>query len=293
MNTMQSEFTDHAAALTTIVDAATARAELAPTGRLRVGVVFAPAVSTFFVVKSDGRKPVGVTVDLGEQLAAALELPTEFLVVPNSGELTDAIESGFVDVAFLPVDDERKKRIDFGPSYFLIQSTGLVRGDSEFRITDDLNRTGVRVVGIVNTTTIRSAERVLPHATVIPVPSVQEAMNMLQQKRVDAVALSRDVLTAYQKRVTGSRLLDGQLHSTGIAIAVRKGLAAALNYVSVFLENAKASGAIRAAFDRAGLQLDPVAPSENVVRGVHCLEPFAVRINRASSSKPPIPGIAQ
>jgi hypothetical protein len=29
------------------------------------------------------------------------------MVVPNSGLVTDAVESGVVDVAFMPVDDER------------------------------------------------------------------------------------------------------------------------------------------------------------------------------------------
>ncbi len=50
----------------------------------------------------------------------------EFVVAPNTGELVDALEAGRIDVSFMPVDDERKKRIDFGPVYFEVESTYLV-----------------------------------------------------------------------------------------------------------------------------------------------------------------------
>ena len=43
--------------------------------------------------------------------------PVEFMVAPNTGVLTDALEAGQIDASFMPVDEERKKRIDFGPAY--------------------------------------------------------------------------------------------------------------------------------------------------------------------------------
>src|SRR5262245_57058303 len=104
------------------IDEAAARREIAPTGRLRVGVVFAPAASPFFVIRKDDGAPEGVTVDLGAALAAELRLPVEFFVVPNSGELTDATEAGAVDLTFMPVDEQRKRRVEFGPAYFLAES---------------------------------------------------------------------------------------------------------------------------------------------------------------------------
>ena len=45
----------------------------------------------------------------------------------------------------------------------------------------------------------------------------------------------------------GSRIVDGGFQQTGIAIAVPKGRPAALAYVTKFLEEAKASGAVRRA----------------------------------------------
>jgi len=61
--------------------------------------------------------------------------------------VTDATESGAIDVAFMPVDEERKKRVDFGPAYFIIESTYLVTGASGIKTVAEVDRPDVRVVG--------------------------------------------------------------------------------------------------------------------------------------------------
>jgi ABC-type amino acid transport substrate-binding protein len=65
--------------------------ELIPTGKLRVGVVFAPAASAFFFVKDANGEPRGVTVDLANELGKRLGVPLELMVAPNSGLITDGI----------------------------------------------------------------------------------------------------------------------------------------------------------------------------------------------------------
>src|SRR5215813_5178909 len=147
-------------------ESTTAMNELIPTGKLRVGVVFAPAASAFFVVKDAGGAPRGVTVDLANELAQKLGVTLELMVAPNSGLVTDATESGAIDVAFMPVDEERKKRVDFGPSYYLVESTYMVTGASGIRTVSEVDRPNVRVVGIANTTTIRAAARTLKATTI-------------------------------------------------------------------------------------------------------------------------------
>jgi polar amino acid transport system substrate-binding protein len=59
----------------------------------------------------------------------------------------------------MPVDEERKKRLDFGPAYCLVESTYMVTAASGIRTLAAVDRPGVRVVGIANTTTIRAAGR--------------------------------------------------------------------------------------------------------------------------------------
>jgi polar amino acid transport system substrate-binding protein len=234
--------------------------ELAPTGTLRVGVVASPAMSTFFVVKDADGKPRGVTVDLGAALARKLGVPVDYMVARNSGEVTDAVSSAAIDVAFMPVDDERKTKVDFGPAYYFGESTYLVRPGSDIRTLADVDRAQVRVIGIANTTTIRSATRALKSATIAPVASVGDAMAMVRDGQADAFALSKDSLRPLAATVPGARILDEAFHKLGIAIAVPKNRPAALAYASDFMEAAKASGSVRRALDRAGMQGEAVAP---------------------------------
>lgn len=243
-------------------DLAAARKELASTGRLRVGLVSAPKATVFFVVNDADGRPSGVTADIGDELARTLGVASEFFVAHNSGEITDALEKGLIDVAFLPVDDERRKRVEFGPAYVQFESTCLVLGNSNFRAISDLDRPGVRVAGEANSTTIRAAARMLKSATIVAVPSVGEGIDMLRSGRIDAFALGRNALVPYQAEIPGSRILDGYFHTTGIAIAVPKNRPAALAHVRAFLEDAKASGLIRRVFDKAGLRSTAVAPAE-------------------------------
>lgn len=232
--------------------------ELNPTGKLRVALVFAPSMSIFFVVKEND-KPRGVTADLADALGKKLNVPVEAVLFPNSGLAVDALEAGNVDVAFMPVDEERKQRIAFGPNYVLGESTYMVTAASPAKTVEEVDRAGMRVIGIANTTTIRAAGRTLKNTTISPVTSVGDALAALRDGKADAFALSRDSLPTYVKQVPGSRMVDGAFQQIGIAIAVAKGKPAALAAVTEFMDEAKKSGVVRKALDAAGYEV-PVAP---------------------------------
>ena len=234
--------------------------DLIPTGTLRAGVALAPSASPLFAVKDAGGRPRGVTVDLANDLANELGVALELMVAPNTGELVDALEAGRIDVSFMPVDDERKKRVAFGPVYFQVESTYMATETSGIKTVDEVDRPGVRVIGIANTTTIRAAGRTLTNTTIRPVQSIGEAIQMMTDGKADAFALSRDSLPPFVARLPGSRIVEGGFQFTGIAIAVPKGRREALGYVTAFLGKAKRSGAVQKAFNRAGLSHLAVAP---------------------------------
>ena len=234
--------------------------ELIPTGKLRAGVAFAPSPSPLFVVKDANGAPRGVTVDLAEALAKELGVPLELMVAPNTGELVDALEAGRIDVSFMPIDDERKKRIAFGPVYFEVESTYMVTAESGIKTVAEVDRPGVRVVGIANTTTIRAATRSLKNTTPVAVASIHDAMALMKSGQADAFALSRDSLPPFVAQLPGSRIVEGGFQFTGVAIAVGKGKLDALATVTAFLERAKQSGQVKDAFARAGLSHLDVAP---------------------------------
>ena len=236
-------------------DDAAARRELSPGGTLRVGIGVEPAKTAFWSTKDPASgKPTGVAVDLGAGLAAKLGVPVAYVVYPNSGALTEAGYKNEWDVAFLPVDAERIKKVDFGPNYYLFVSTFLVAPGSEIRDLAGVDRPGVRVAGVENTTSIRSAQRVLKAAQVTSVASGDELFELLRQGRADAVAMGRDGLETMAARLPSARVLDGDFHAASTAPSVPKGRPAALAYVSDFIERAKADGTVRRILDAHGIK---------------------------------------
>ena len=159
--------------------------------------------SAFFVTTDADGRPRGVTVDLGLALGKQLGVPVEFVIAPNSGVITDATASAAIDVTFMPVDEERRKRVAFGPNYVVIESTFMATAASGAKSVAEVDRAGMRVIGIANTTTIRAAARTLKNTTISPVTSVDDAMKALRDGKADAFALSRDSLPVYVKQIAG------------------------------------------------------------------------------------------
>lgn len=242
---------------------AAARKELAPTGKLRVGIVIAPvAANPFFATKDPATgQPRGVTVDLGAELAQKLGVPLELVAYPAAAALLEGATSGAWDVTFLPVDREREKVVDFGPAYFVTESTYLVPPGSTIRSIAEVDRPGVRVAARAKSTQAVHLSKSLKNATLLLPGTVEEHFEMLRSAKADAIASARPVLLSLAADLPGARVLDGSFVSTSIAVAVPKNRPAALAYVSEFIETAKATGVVWRAFDNAGLKDVMVAPA--------------------------------
>lgn len=234
--------------------------DLVPTGTLRGGVVVAPAASAFFAVQDAQGAAAGVTVDLLRAFAETLQAPLEIKLFSNSGQATDAVARGDCDVAFMPRDALREGKVDFGPAYYNIASTYLVPAGSTIQSIDEVNRPGVRIVAIANTTTSRSASRTAPLASVEEVAGVDLMTARAARGEGDAFALSHDSFVGMLPSVPGARVLPGQFQQTGVAVAVPKGRSGAVRLASQLLEDAKASGLVRRALDAAGFTDADVAP---------------------------------
>lgn len=239
-----------------------ARQELAGTGKLRVAIAVSPAPSALYVVP-DGTSGSyrGVAVDLGNLLAARLKVPVEFVPYKSSGEITNAADKNVWDVSFMPVDDERKKHVAFGSPYHILQSTYAVAPHATIASVAGADRPATRIGGIAGTTTFRASAAATKNAQHIAVDSVDEAIMLMKAGKIDAIALSRESLSGLIDAVPGLKILEGGFFNSTTAIAVPRNRPAALAYVNAFMEEAKASGDVRAAFDRIGLTASVVAPA--------------------------------
>jgi polar amino acid transport system substrate-binding protein len=239
-------------------DDAAAKKELASTGKLRVGIAVAPTPGAGNVAPDGSGGYRGVAVDLGAELAHKLGVPVEFVPYPNSGALTDAAAGGAWDLAFIPVDAERKKKIDFGSAHIVLQSTYLVGPGSAIATLADVDRPGVRVAGVENTATARAAAASLKTVKMTLVTKADELFDLLKSGQADAIALSRESLTQLAARLPGSRVLDGAYLNSYVAVAVPKGKPATLAYASTFVDAAIAAGSVRRALDKIGMQTSTV-----------------------------------
>jgi polar amino acid transport system substrate-binding protein len=237
--------------------------DVAPSGTLRVAIGVGPAASAFYCTKdAKTGKPRGVAVDLGAELARLLHVPVRYVEYPSSGAITEAADHDEWDVAFMPVDQERAKSVDFGPPYYIFESTYLVPAGSPIKTIEEVDKPGLRVIGVANTTTGRAAQASLKFAKLALFRSVPELVEEMRAGRADAVALSRESLSGFSQKFPGSRILPGGFWRTGVAVAVPKGQKARLAFVTNFVENAKVTGSVRRALDGAGLYEAAVAPPE-------------------------------
>ena len=235
--------------------------ELAPTGKLRVAIAVGPAPSALWTVRDPATgKARGVPVELGSALAAKLKVPVEFVEFQASGEIVASRDANKWDVTFVPVDDDRKKVIDFGAPYHLLQSTYLVAPGSVIKNFDEVNRAGVRIAGVDGTATFRASTKASPNATAVTVKNPDEAIALMKAGKVDAIALSRETIVQLADMMPGSRALDGGFLNSTTAVAVLKNKPEALAYVKAFIEEANQSGLVRHALDTMGLKTSQIPP---------------------------------
>src|SRR5260221_3384499 len=101
-----------------------ARSELAPTGKLRVGINY----GNFLLVNKDPASGEyrGIAVDLGRELGKRLGVPVDLVAFETAGKLADAVKAGAWDVAFLGNEPQRAGEIAFSPAYLEIEAGYLV-----------------------------------------------------------------------------------------------------------------------------------------------------------------------
>lgn len=227
-----------------------ARSELAPTGKLRVGLLVTNPV---FVTKDGEAAEIqGIAVDLGREFAKQLGVAFEPVRYNNLGKLLDGAKGDW-DVAFFGYDPTRTKFVDFTATYVEAGNTYLVPVGSSLRTIADVDRPGHRVAVSPRSVQDVFITRNLKHAEVLRM-TYSEAFALLNAGKAHAVFGNRVTLGEWVKKRPEFRLLDGSLFSVAQALAVAKGRPAGTAYAKEFIEHAKATGLVQQAIGRSQLQ---------------------------------------
>jgi polar amino acid transport system substrate-binding protein len=219
-----------------------ARAELAPTGTLRVAL----NMSNFLLTATDPQtgEPGGIAADLGRELGRRLGVPVTLLPYPNPGALADAAPTGVWDVGFIGAEPQRAHAIDFTAAYVEIEATYLVPPGSPLQTIAEVDRPGVRIAVPDRSAFELYLSRSLQHAELVRVQGADNAFQRFMADKLDALAGLRPRLITDQQALPGSRLLDGNFTAVQQAAGTPKGRPAGAQYLRAFIEDIKATGLV-------------------------------------------------
>jgi polar amino acid transport system substrate-binding protein len=225
-------------------------ADLAPTGKLRAAINYGnPVLAT----KDFTGSPMGVSVDLARELGRRLNVPVELVTYDAAGRVFDALKSGAWDIAFLADDPARAVDIAFSPAYVEIEGAYLVPAGSPIRANADVDRAGTRVVVGRGSAYDLYLTRELKAATIVRAPTSPVVVDVMVADKLDVAAGVRQQIEADAKRVPGVRVLDGRFMVIRQAMGTPKAREAGARYVAAFVEDMKASGFVRRAIERHGI----------------------------------------
>jgi polar amino acid transport system substrate-binding protein len=228
------------------------RAALAPTGRLRVALFQGSPGSS--VIGKDGR-PAGVTYELAQLASQQLGVAVEYLEFPRAAEVFEAIRSGRADFTMTNASEARQREADFTPPLLRMESGYLVSAGSGITVIAAIDQAGVRVGVAEGGSSHKQLSRELKQASVVPVPSLDAAAQLLNAGELHAFASGKGILYEVAEQVPGSHVLPGYWGFENLGIALPKGRPpAAADWARAFADSLRGTPQLQTMVTRAGLR---------------------------------------
>ena len=227
------------------------RTALAPTGTLRVGVY--PGSPTSMVTDKAGNT-VGISYELGQELAQRLGVPFEAKEYRRIAEVIEAMQAGQVDFTFTNATVARQKILDFTPILLRLELGYLVPKGSRLEAATDVDRAGVRVAVMKGGTTASVLGSMYRQAKIVEVSSPKEAAQFLQDGKADAFTTNKGILFELADQIPGAKVLPGRWGLERMAAGVPKGRDAGLNFLQEFGKDIQTDGTLKKVIERAGIR---------------------------------------
>jgi len=220
-----------------------ARAELTPSGKLRVGLNY----GNFLLVLKDGPggEPRGIAPDLGRELGKRLGVGIEFLKFEQAGKLADAVKDGKCDVGFLGAEPQRANEIAFTPAYLEIPVTFLVPAGSPIRSIAEVDREGVRIAVADRSAYDLFLTRNVKKAQLVRAQGIDGSYELFVREKLDVLAGLKPRLASDAEKLPGSRILEGQITGVQQAVGTPKARSAAAAFLNEFVADLHKSGLVK------------------------------------------------
>ena len=240
-----------------------ARSELAPTGKLRVGVNYGNAL---FTKREASGESSGIVIDLARELGRRLGTPVELIGFDSGGQMTEGLKKGGWDVAFMAYEPAREAEVHFAGAFAEVDSTYLVPAGSPLRNASEVDREGIRIAVSQGGGNDLFLSRSIKRAQLVRAKGSAATLKMFVADKLDAYAGLRPALLEYSAKLPGTRVLDGRYTVIPYSVGTAKGRDAGNRYLRDFLEEAKASGLIARSIEKNGVRGVSVAPSKPTVQ---------------------------
>lgn len=229
-----------------------ARAELAPTGKLRAGMNLG---NTLFTSKDAASGELhGVSVDLMNELAARLGVPVDFVVHATPGDVADASDRNTWDVTILAIEQARAKTIAFSPPMTEIEATYVVRKDSPLKSAAEVDAAGIRIAVSDKAGYELFLTRTLRNAELVKTKGLPGGIEVFKTGSTHALAGLRPALIECMDQMPEARMLDGNFMTVNHGLGTPRGRPAAEAYLKTFVAEMVASGFIAASIARHGVK---------------------------------------
>ena len=228
------------------------RKVLAPTGTLRLGLSLGTPGQ---MIRDPSTGEVrGIGYELGREFAKRLGVPFEVVVIQGNAQFLEAMQSGRVDFGSINATPARAMHMDFAQAHLAVEAGFLVPSTSKIASITEVDRPGVRVGVTQGSTTEAKFVQELKAAILVRAPSIAAAQAMLATGQLDVYATNKGNLFDMADKLPGWRVLDGRYGVEQISIAIPKGRELGMPFLRQFVEDAKSSGLVAAAAQRAGLR---------------------------------------
>ena len=188
----------------------------------------------------EGKEVVGIDADIAAAVAEemGMELEIEDMAIDS---IITAVTSGKADIgaAGMTVTEDRLENVDFTDTYATATQVIIVKEDSAIAGPDDL--TGKKIGVQLGTTGDIYADDI-EDATVERYNKGFEAVQALQQGKIDAVVIDGEPAKEFVKEAEGLKILDEAFTEEEYAIAVKKGNDELKEKINDALANLKESG---------------------------------------------------
>jgi polar amino acid transport system substrate-binding protein len=230
--------------------------DLAPFGVLRAAINLGNPV----LAQGTAVAPVGVAVDIANELGARLSVPVDLLCFDAARKSLAATVRGDADICFLAIDPARAVEIVYTPPYVVIEGVFVVPEHSRITTVADVDREHVRIGVNVGSAYDLFLSRTLRQAMVV---RGKDGLAAFRQQGLEVGAGIRQSVSDFVAGNPGYRMIDERFMQIRQAVGTTRTRApSTTRFLASTIEDLKARGFIRDALRRSGQDSALVAPHE-------------------------------